>query len=86
MSSVDSRFYGVASGILGTMRQVGGMFSMGMTMVIFSLFIGKVQITPAYYPVFLKSTKVAFAFFRGSQFLEAYLRPLAGAKSDEVFP
>jgi EmrB/QacA subfamily drug resistance transporter len=63
MSSVEKRFYGVASGILGTMRQVGGMFSMGMTMVIFSIFIGAVQITPPYYPVFLKSMKVAFAFF-----------------------
>jgi EmrB/QacA subfamily drug resistance transporter len=63
MSSVERRSFGVAAGILGTMRQVGGMFSMGITMVIFSLFIGKVQITPPYYPVFLKSMKVAFAFF-----------------------
>lgn len=63
MSSVERKSFGVASGILGTMRQVGGMFSMGMTMVIFSLFIGRVQITPAHYPAFLKSMKVAFAFF-----------------------
>jgi MFS family permease len=63
MSSVERKSFGVAAGILGTMRQVGGMFSMGMTMVIFSLFIGKVQITPSYYPAFLKSMKVAFAFF-----------------------
>jgi len=68
MSSVEKRSYGVASGILGTMRQVGGMFSMGITMVIFSLFIGEVQITPSYYPAFLKSMKVAFAFFTALSF------------------
>lgn len=63
MSSVEKRFYGVVSGILGTMRMTGQMFSMGMTMLIFALLIGRVQITPEYYPFFLKSVKVAFAFF-----------------------
>lgn len=63
MSSVEKRFYGVVSGILGTMRMTGQMFSMGMTMLIFAVFVGRVQITPEYYPFFLKSVKVAFAFF-----------------------
>jgi hypothetical protein len=63
MSSVEKRFYGVASGILGTMRMAGQMFSMGMTMLIFAIFIGRVRIAPGYYPLFLKSMKVAFAFF-----------------------
>jgi EmrB/QacA subfamily drug resistance transporter len=63
MSSAEKRFYGVVSGILGTMRITGQMFSMGMTMLIFAVFVGRVQITPGYYPFFLKSVKVAFAFF-----------------------
>jgi len=63
MSSAEKRFYGVVSGILGTMRITGQMFSMGMTMLIFVVFVGRVQITPGYYPFFLKSVKVAFAFF-----------------------
>ena len=63
MSSAEKRFYGVVSGILGTMRITGQMFSMGMTMLIFAVFVGRVQITPEYYPFFLKSVNVAFAFF-----------------------
>ena len=60
MSSVERRFYGVASGTLATMRQVGMTFSMGVAMLLFALFIGRVQITPEYHPLFLKSVNVAF--------------------------
>jgi MFS family permease len=60
MSSVEKRFYGVASGMLGTMRLTGQMFSMGMTLVLFALYLGKAQITPANYHLFLKSMKTAF--------------------------
>jgi EmrB/QacA subfamily drug resistance transporter len=63
LSSVESRHYGVASGAIGTMRGMGMVFSMGMTLLMFSIYIGEVQITPKYYPVFLKCTKTAFAFF-----------------------
>ncbi len=59
MSSVDKRFYGVASGMLGTMRLTGQMFSMGVTLLLFAIYIGRVQITPEYYPLFLKSMKTA---------------------------
>jgi EmrB/QacA subfamily drug resistance transporter len=63
MSSVEKKLYGVASGILGTMRSTGMMFSMGITMLIFSLYIGRVQIIPPYYPHFLKSVRVLFVMF-----------------------
>ena len=63
MSSVEKRFYGVASGTLATMRQIGMTFSMGMAMLLFSLYIGRVQITPEYYSLFLKSVNVAFVIF-----------------------
>ena len=46
MSSVEKKDYGVASGTLGTMRLVGQMFSMGIAMMILSLSIGRVEITP----------------------------------------
>jgi EmrB/QacA subfamily drug resistance transporter len=59
MSSVEKRDYGVASGTIGTMRLTGQMFSMGMAMMIFSVIIGKVTITPGLYPLFLKSFKIA---------------------------
>jgi EmrB/QacA subfamily drug resistance transporter len=61
MSSVDRKFYGVASGTLGTMRLTGQAFSLGMALLLFALYIGRVQITPEYYPLFLKSMKMAFS-------------------------
>jgi EmrB/QacA subfamily drug resistance transporter len=60
MSSIEKRSYGVASGTLGTMRVVGMMLSMGLVMVIFAVYIGKAQIRPEHYPLFLKSSKAAF--------------------------
>ena len=63
MSSVENRFFGVASGALSTMRMTGMVFSTGIALLIFSIYIGKVQITPEYYPVFLRCTKLAFTFF-----------------------
>jgi EmrB/QacA subfamily drug resistance transporter len=63
MNSVEKKFYGVASGTLATMRKTGQMLSMGIAMLIFSLYIGRIQITPQYYPQFLESVNVAFAIF-----------------------
>jgi MFS family permease len=63
MSSVEKKFYGVASGTLGTMRLTGQMFSMGIAMLIFALIIGRVQITPEYHPHFLLSIKTIFIIF-----------------------
>jgi len=63
MGSVEKRFYGVASGTLGTMRLTGQMLSMGIAMLIFAVHIGHTQITPEYYPLLLTSTRSAFILF-----------------------
>jgi hypothetical protein len=63
MSSVEKRFYGVASATLATVRSIGMMLSMGIAMVIFAVFIGRIEITPEYYPVFMRSLKIAFIIF-----------------------
>ncbi len=63
MSAVERRFYSVASATLGTMRLIGQMLSMGIAMLIFALYIGRVQITPQYYPLFIKSARAAFTVF-----------------------
>ena len=63
MSSVDKKYLGVASGAVSTMRLVGQMMSMGIAMLLFSLFIGKVEIQPENYFLFLKSVKTAFGIF-----------------------
>lgn len=63
MSSVERKVYGVASGTIGTMRLIGQMFSMGIATLLFALFIGRVQITPESYPLFLDSIHVAFIIY-----------------------
>jgi EmrB/QacA subfamily drug resistance transporter len=63
MSSVDKKHYGIASGTVGTMRLIGQMSSMGIAMMIFSIFIGKAKITPANYPEFIVSIRTAFLIF-----------------------
>jgi EmrB/QacA subfamily drug resistance transporter len=63
MGSVERKFYGIASGMLGTMRLVGQMLSMGIATLLFALYIGRVEITPELYPLFLVSAKTAFAIF-----------------------
>lgn len=63
MSSVEKRFYGVASATLGTMRLIGQMLSMGIAMLVFALLIGRIQITPEYYPHFLQSIQLTFSIF-----------------------
>jgi len=63
MSSVEKKFYGVASGTVGTMRLIGQMLSMGIAMLLFAVYIGRVQITPEYYSPFVESVKTAFLIF-----------------------
>jgi MFS family permease len=63
MGSVERRFYGVASGMLGTARLIGQTFSMGVVTLLLALLIGPVAISPELYPDFLTTTKIAFATF-----------------------
>jgi EmrB/QacA subfamily drug resistance transporter len=63
MSSAPKTAYGVASATLGTMRAVGMAFSMGVAMLMFALYIGRVQITPEYYSLFQESMKTSFIIF-----------------------
>ena len=63
MSSAPKRTYGVASATLATMRQIGMVLSMGIAMLMFALYIGRVQITPEHYPFFLESIRTSFIIF-----------------------
>ena len=60
MSSVENKFYGIASATLGTMRLVGQMFSMGITMLVFAVTIGDHTISKANNPLLLHSTQIIF--------------------------
>ena len=60
MGSVERKFYGVASAMVSTMRLLGQMFSMGLALMVFALFIGNAQITPVQYPALLDSIRTVF--------------------------
>ncbi len=61
MSSVKPGNYGLAGATMNTMRSTGQMLSMGITMLLFAVYMGPVIIRPEYYPSFLTATKLAFA-------------------------
>ena len=63
MSSVEKRHLGVASGVVGTMRMVGQMMSMGIAMMLISLYIGKQTINPSTYPGLISAMRTGFIIF-----------------------
>jgi EmrB/QacA subfamily drug resistance transporter len=63
MSAVEKRYYGVASGMNGTVRLVGQMLSMGVAMMLLSSFIGPTEITQEYFPQFTLCLHFAFGIF-----------------------
>ena len=65
MSSVEKKYYGIASGSVGTMRLLGQILSMAIATLMFALFIGRTQITPAQYPAFIQSVRTALLIFAG---------------------
>jgi len=63
MSAVDRRAYGVAAGTLATMRTLGQMFSLGIAMLLFSVFVGDAAIGPTNALRFLMAARVACGIF-----------------------
>ena len=80
MSSVDKRYLGVASGVIGTMRSIGGMVSMGTAIILFSIYLGSAQIVPQYYPSFMTSLRAAFIIFSVLCFAGVFAQ-LAGSEA-----
>jgi EmrB/QacA subfamily drug resistance transporter len=63
MSSVERRFYGVASATLGTMRTIGMMFSMAIASLSIHIFIGDAKIGAENLPQFITSSRIVFIIF-----------------------
>lgn len=63
MSSVESKYYGVASSSLASMRVIGQALSMGLVTMIFSIYIGEAKISVGNQVSFLSSVKSAFTIF-----------------------
>ena len=65
MGSVAKKYYGIASGSVGTMRVLGQMLSMGIATLVIALIIGRARITPDLYPALISSVRIAFIIFAG---------------------
>jgi len=63
MISVSKNIYGAASAAVSTMVFTGQLLSMAVVILIFTMYIGSVQITPQYYGAFLKSSNTAFIIY-----------------------
>lgn len=65
MSSVDRGMFGVASATVGTMRQLGMMFSMGIVTMILALYLGRAGVGEGNVGEFCAGMRIAFAVFAG---------------------
>jgi MFS family permease len=65
MSSVERKYFGVVASMDVTTRNIGITLSMGIVLLLFSLYMGTAQITPEYYCAFVESIKMAFMVFSG---------------------
>ena len=63
MSSVEKKQLGIASGVVGTMRMIGQMLSMGIAMMLLSVYIGKQAINPSAYSGLLAGMRTGFIIF-----------------------
>jgi EmrB/QacA subfamily drug resistance transporter len=63
MSSVAKSSLGLAGATVGAVRQIGMMMSMGIVMMVLALFIGKADIAPGNYQMFVQGLRIAFAVF-----------------------
>ena len=85
MSSVEKRYYGIASSSVATMRLTGQMLSMGISTLVFALFIGTAMITPELFPQLLYSVRTAFIFFSIICFVGVFASLARGKMRDEKF-
>ena len=63
MGAVTKEHYGVASGIMSTMRVMGQMLSMSVCMLVIANFIGRVQLTPELASQIIQTQRVTFLIF-----------------------
>lgn len=63
MGSVQRTDYGIASGTIATMRQFGMVLSMGITLFLFTILIGAVEIGSEQAPGFILAQRYAFLIY-----------------------
>lgn len=69
---VEKRFYGISSASLNTMRVVGQMMGMGITMAVLALFMGTSTLTPENTRAFIESCRIPFLIYAILCFVSIY--------------
>jgi hypothetical protein len=80
MNAAEKKYYGVASSLLATMRLLGQMLSMGISMIVFSFIIGSGRITPENSGQFLRSLRIIFIIFAILCFIGIFLKTTRSKK------
>ncbi len=83
MGSVKKKYYGFASGMAATMRLVGQTFSMGISMMMISIFIGAADVSIENQGLFLSSMKISFMIFFGLCIIGIFASAARGKKATE---
>jgi EmrB/QacA subfamily drug resistance transporter len=78
MTCVEKMYYGVASAMESTTRNIGHTLSLSVVMLLFSLNMGTAQVTAEHYPAFLQSIKIALVIYAGLSFCSIILSLLRG--------
>lgn len=73
MSSVEKRFYGVASATVSTMRSTGMMFSMAIATLSVHLFVGDKHINDSNVQAFIQSSQLVYFIFSALCVLGVFL-------------
>lgn len=83
MSSVQPKFFGVASSTIGTMRLTGQAISMSLVTLIITLVAGNIDLSPVHADLLLKSCQVAFLVFAINCFLGIFASLARGTIQDD---
>ena len=84
VSSVPKGMYGLASGLIETMRLVGMTISVAVAGIVFAVFSGNAYISPSLFPAFMQSFRFSFMIFLGISIL--CLGSILTLKRQEVTP
>jgi len=60
---IDNKFYGISTATLNTMRVVGQMVGMAVTLAVLNILIGQAHLNPSNYALFIQGCKIPFMIF-----------------------
>ena len=84
MSAVERENYGIASGILGTMRMLGQTFSMAIVMFVASVHMGNIKIVTEDIGAFVTNVRTDFAIFAALCFVGIFFSLVRGKRKEQT--